>query len=67
MLFTADAAYTRRTVERMEIASAHVDPKASIRSIERLKALAEKHDAEMFFGHDIEQFEHYRIAPAYYS
>jgi 4-pyridoxolactonase len=67
MLFTADAAYTRRTVERMEIASAHVDPKTSIRSIERLKALAEKHDAEMFFGHDIEQFEHYRIAPAHYS
>jgi 4-pyridoxolactonase len=67
MLFTADAAYTARTLERMQIASLHFDPIASIRSIGRLKVLSEQHDAELFFGHDIEQFGHYRLAPAYYS
>jgi 4-pyridoxolactonase len=66
MLFTADAIYTTRTLERMEIASAHIDPIAATRSITRLKDLAEKHDAEMFFGHDIEQFGNYKLAPAYY-
>ena len=67
MLFTADAAYTRRSIERMEIPSAHIDPVAATRSLIRLKDLAEKHDGEMFFGHDIEQFGDYKLAPAFYS
>jgi 4-pyridoxolactonase len=67
MLFTADAAYTRRSIEQMQIPSAHIDPVAATRSLVRLKDLAEKHDAEMFFGHDIEQFGQYRLAPTYYS
>ncbi|WP_070154051.1 4-pyridoxolactonase [Sphingobium phenoxybenzoativorans] len=67
MMFTADAAYTARSMETRTISSAHVDPVAACRSLERLNILAQDHDAELFYGHDIEQFGAYRIAPAYYS
>ena len=34
---------------------------------EALKALAEKHDAELFYSHDLESFKTYRTGADYYS
>ena len=67
MLFTADACYSRKSMEMMCIASFHLDPVAGVNSLKRLKALAEKHDAELFYSHDPDTFPDYNKAPAFYS
>jgi len=67
MLFTADACYGQKSLEMMCIASFHVDPAASLRSMERLKDLAGQHDAELFFSHEYESYSNYRKAPDCYS
>jgi len=67
MLFTADACYSQKNMDMMCISSFHLDPVASIASMERLKQLAEKHDAELFYSHDPESFPDYLKAPAFYS
>jgi len=67
MLFTADAAYTRKGFDEEIIASFHLDPVAAVNSIKKLKDVALKHDAEVFVSHDLEQFGTYTLAPAYYS
>jgi len=35
--------------------------------MQRLKDLAEKYDAELFYSHDPESFPDYLVAPAFYS
>ncbi|MET0371376.1 MAG: N-acyl homoserine lactonase family protein [Sphingobium sp.] len=67
MIFTGDACYAKRSLETMAIQSLHVDPVKSYDSMVRLRELAEKHDAELFFGHDRESFPTYIKAPGYYS
>jgi len=67
MLFTGDAAYTRRSIEQTIISGFHLDPTASVRSLRRLAALAEEHDAEIFYSHDSEAFAGWQKAPAYYQ
>ncbi len=67
MLFTADACYSRKSMEMMCISSFHLDPVASVQSLERLKQLAEKYDAELFYSHDPESYTDYLLAPAHYS
>jgi 4-pyridoxolactonase len=67
MLFTADACYSRKNMELMCISSFHLDPTASLKSMQRLKDLAEKYDAELFYSHDAESFKDYIKAPGYYS
>ena len=67
MLFTADAIYSRKSLEMNAIASFHLDPVASYSSMARLATLAEKHDAEMFFSHDPESWGDYLKAPGYYA
>ena len=67
MLFTADACYSQKSMEMMCIASFHLDPVASVQSLHRLKELAEKHDAELFYSHDPESWPDYIKAPAFYS
>jgi glyoxylase-like metal-dependent hydrolase (beta-lactamase superfamily II) len=37
------------------------------RTIEKLKGLERKHEAKVFFSHDIGQFETYKLAPAFYE
>ena len=66
MLFTGDACYAQRGLDLMAMPSAHVDPIKGYRSLERLKALAEQHDAELFFSHDSESYKNYLKAPAWY-
>jgi 4-pyridoxolactonase len=67
VLFTADACYSKKNMDMMCISSFHLDPVASVQSMKRLKELAEKHDAELFYSHDPESYPSYRKAPAYYS
>lgn len=67
MLFTADACYSQKNMDMMCISSFHLDPVASLKSMQRLKDLAEKHDAELFYSHDPDSFGDYLKAPGYYS
>ena len=67
MLFPADAAYTKRSLDKMLISSHHVNPVAAYKSMERLKKIAEQHDAEIFFPHDQELYPTYLKAPAWYE
>ncbi len=67
MLFTADAIYSKKSLDMMCIASFHLDPVASVQSMVRLKELAETHDAELFFSHDPESWPDYVKAPAFYT
>lgn len=66
MLFTADACYSAENMATMTISSFHLDPVASLASMHRLKALAEKHDAELFYSHDPASYPNYRNAPYIY-
>ena len=67
MLFTGDACYTQENMDKMVIASFHLDPVASLHSMKRLKELAEKFDAEIFYSHDADSYKRYKLAPQYYS
>ena len=67
MLFTGDACYSAKSMEMMCIASFHLDPVASLQSMQRLKDMAEKHDAELFYSHDPDTWPDYVKAPAFYS
>jgi 4-pyridoxolactonase len=67
MLFTADACYSQKNMDMMCISSFHLDPVASVNSLKRLKEIAAKHDAEMFYSHDPDSFKAYQTGAAYYS
>ena len=45
----------------------HIDPVAGVRSIARIRALAEEHGAEIFFTHDMDAWGTYRHAPDFYE
>ena len=51
----------------MCISSFHLDPVANLKSMQRLKDLAAKYDAEMFFSHDAESFATYQKGANFYS
>jgi len=67
ILFTADACYSKKNMDMMCISSFHLDPTASLNSMKRLKELAAKHDAELFYSHDPESFKTYQTGAAYYE
>jgi 4-pyridoxolactonase len=54
-------------MDMMCISSFHLDPTASLNSMKRLKALAERHDAELFYSHDLESFKSYQTGSSFYS
>jgi len=66
MLFTADAAYGPASLDTLCISGFHFDPVASIRSMRRLKQIAEETGAELFFSHDASSYAGYLKAPGYY-
>lgn len=66
LIFAGDAIYTQRSLELECIAGFHYDPVASIRSMRRLKALAEERQAQIFFSHEAESYATYLRAPAHY-
>ena len=67
MLFAADACYSQQNLDLMCIQAGNHDPAAARGSLQRLKDLAEKHDAEIFFSHDAESWPTYSRAPGFYS
>jgi 4-pyridoxolactonase len=67
MLFTADACYSKKNMDMMCISSFHLDPTASLASMKRLKQLAEKHDAELYYSHDLDSFKGYQTGANFYS
>ena len=67
ILFTIDAAYTQKNYETLCQASFHIDPVKGVASMKRLKEIAAKHDAEVMFSHDMENFKTYRTGTQYYG
>ena len=66
LIFAGDAIYTRRSLDLECISGFHYDPVASIRSMRRLKTLAEDRQAEIFFSHEAESYATYLKPPAHY-
>lgn len=67
MLFTGDACYTKRSMEENIIANAHSDVRKTHESLQRLRDLAQQHDAELFYSHDPVAWESWKPAPNFYS
>lgn len=66
LLFMADVAYTPSAYARDHQAGFHWDPVAGVRSIRRVKQLERAWDAQVFFTHDMDEFETYKLAPGSY-
>ena len=67
LLFTADACYSKKNMDMNVISSFHLDPVGSLQSMKRLKDLAAKHDAELFYSHDPESFKKYKKGADFYN
>ena len=67
MLFAFDVVYTAGALAKGVQPAFHVDPVAGVRSIRRVKALAEEHGAEIYFSHDMDAWHGYKHAPDYYE
>ena len=67
MIFAGDAAYTHETLERMIIGGFHLDPVDSISALRRIKAMAKRHDAEIFVSHEMEPWREWKHAPEFYG
>jgi 4-pyridoxolactonase len=66
MIFTADACYSQQNLDMMCIQAGNRDPDQARVSLQRLKDLAQKYDAELFFSHDARSYEGYKKAPLCY-
>jgi 4-pyridoxolactonase len=67
MLFTLDAAYTRKSYDNLINAGFHIDPIAGVESIRKLKKIEEETGAEVLFSHDAESFVNYQTGVNAYS
>ena len=67
MLFPFDVVYTSGALEKGVQPGFHNDPVAGVRSIRRIKALAEEHGADVYFSHDMDAWQTYRKAPDHYE
>jgi 4-pyridoxolactonase len=67
MLFAFDVVYTQEALEKGVQPGFHNDPVAGVRSIRRLKELAEKHGADIYFSHDPDAWARYKHAPDAYE
>ncbi len=67
LLFMADVSYTPAAYAKDQQAGFHWDPVAGVRSIRRIKQLAKEWDAEIFFTHDMDEFNTYKLAPDCYE
>ena len=66
-LFAFDVAYTAGALEKGIQPGFHNDPVAGVRSIRRVKALAEANGADIFFSHDMDAWRGYKHAPDHYE
>ena len=67
MLFPFDVVYAGAAMERGIQPGFHIDPRAGVRSIQRVKDVAAERGADVFFSHDPEAFQAYKHAPDYYE
>jgi 4-pyridoxolactonase len=67
MLFAFDVVYTQSALEKGIQPGFHIDPRAGVRSIARVKEVAAEHGADICFSHDAEAFTTYRHAPDFYE
>lgn len=67
MLFTLDAAYTRKSYENLINAGFHIDPIAGVNSMKKLKKIEAETGAEVLFSHDMESFKNYKTGVNAYS
>jgi 4-pyridoxolactonase len=67
MLFAFDVVYTESALERGIQPGFHIDPRAGVRSIARVKELAAQHGADIYLSHDMEAFTTYKHAPDFYE
>jgi len=66
-VFTHEIRRTVTETDNLLFSTMTHNPQPLHQSMERLKALAEKHDAEIFFSHDSENYRHYLKAPVWYG
>jgi 4-pyridoxolactonase len=67
ILFPFDVVYTAEGLEKSIQPGFHNDPVAGVRSIRRVKSLAEEHGADVYFSHDRDAWATYKHAPDYYE
>jgi 4-pyridoxolactonase len=67
MLFVFDVVYSGPALERGVQPGFHIDPRAGVRSIARVREVAAEHDADVYFSHDPDMFQTYRLAPDFYE
>jgi 4-pyridoxolactonase len=67
MLFAFDVVYTQAALEKGVQPGFHVDPRAGVRSIARVKELASEHGADIYFSHDMDAWQTYKHAPDFYE
>ena len=67
LLFAMDVVYTAGAMERGIQPGFHHTPVDGVRSIARIKQLAEERDAQLFYSHDMEAWGGYRHAPEHYT
>jgi 4-pyridoxolactonase len=67
LLFAMDVAYTSAALERGIQPGFHHTPVDGVRSIARVKQLAEERGAQIFLSHDMEAWQGYTHAPGHYE
>ena len=67
LLFAMDVAYTSAAMERGIQPGFHHTPVDGVRSIARVKQLAEERGAQIFLSHDMEAWQGYTHAPGHYE
>jgi 4-pyridoxolactonase len=67
LLFAMDVAYTSDAMERGIQPGFHHTPVDGVRSIARVKQLAEERGAQIFLSHDMEAWQGYTHAPGHYE
>jgi 4-pyridoxolactonase len=67
LVFAFDVVYTAEALEKGVQPGFHYDPVAGVRSIERVRQVAEEHEADIFFSHDMDAWNGYKHAPDFYE
>ena len=67
LLFAMDVAYTSAAMERGIQPGFHHTPVDGVRSIARVKSLAEERGADVYFSHDMDAWQTYKHAPDVYE
>jgi 4-pyridoxolactonase len=67
MLFAVDVSYTSAAYEKGIQPGFHHTPVDGVRSIARVKSLAEQHGADVYFSHDMDAWNTYKHAPDFYE